>query len=270
MALLFPRIVWLLWLQGWSTDIAPPLAVLVAQSYKVHNPGWDVRHVSAANLHLYLDDNVLAQTYYNVTSPAFTRQARSDYIRIALLATYGGVWADASMVCFYPLDDWLPTALYAVDFWTYHARDRGRGPATWFIVSKKQAYITTTWLKAIVHYWQAFPDNPRGYTWMDDLFGELARTDTMFRRQWQATAWIDANSAISAHYAMVSGDPDVLHTLQTKQTPYVLKLRFYDDQRLPNYLAIANWSCTVPIRDTPRETFQKPPARFYDGAIYYP
>ena len=45
-----PRIVWLLWLQGWAS--APWLAQQVAASWRFYNPGWEVRLVDSVNISL--------------------------------------------------------------------------------------------------------------------------------------------------------------------------------------------------------------------------
>ena len=42
----FPKIVWILWFQGW--DQAPELVLKVRDSWKYHNPNWEIKE---------LDDN---------------------------------------------------------------------------------------------------------------------------------------------------------------------------------------------------------------------
>lgn len=126
----FPKIVWILWFQGW--DQAPELVLKVRDSWKYHNPNWEIKELDDNNLMNYIDFNLPEDAEY---------PAKSDIIRLALLKKYGGVWADSTMLCLRPLDTWVYEAIEPSKFWMYHGRDGGRGPASWFIISYSNSYI---------------------------------------------------------------------------------------------------------------------------------
>eukprot|EP00798_Chlamydomonas_sp_ICE-L_P007708 gene7708-876_t len=117
----YGKTVWILWLQGWSE--APALCQEEAQSWKRLNPTWNVELVSAATLHHYV------KIPY-IRNPDIGNAAKSDIIRLSLLDKHGGVWADASLMCWAPLDDWVYEALRPTGYFLF-------GFATWFHVNVK-------------------------------------------------------------------------------------------------------------------------------------
>lgn len=117
----FSRTVWLLWLDGWQS--APWLVKEVAKSYERHNPGWKSIRLDSKSLRQHVD-------IHYINSPDIMPATKSDIIRLSLLAKHGGVWADATMLCFALLDSWLHEGLMPSEFWMYHGRDGGKGPAS--------------------------------------------------------------------------------------------------------------------------------------------
>merc|ERR1719491_1321658 len=77
-----PKNIWLLWDGGWEK--APYVPQMVAASWRLHNPGWSVILLDKENLDDYMDTSKM--------SKLMKIQAQSDYTRITLLATHGGVW----------------------------------------------------------------------------------------------------------------------------------------------------------------------------------
>ena len=89
---------------------------------------------------------------------SITFQSRSDIIRLALLNRYGGVWADSTMLCLEPLDNWLPKDNNMQSgLWMYHGNGGrfvpGTGPASWFIISLPGGYMIQRWKAACDAYW---------------------------------------------------------------------------------------------------------------------
>ena len=97
-----PRIIHQFWDSVVPLDIQP-----LMQSWRALNPGWEVR---------LFDDRqareLLAQALPPAVLAAYQRCAepaqRADLFRLALLALYGGVYADADDRCLRPLDEFLP------------------------------------------------------------------------------------------------------------------------------------------------------------------
>jgi hypothetical protein len=180
-------LIWLLWLQGWDT--APWLQQQVSKSWKLHNPGWTINHVSLANLREYITD----VDYIYDTSKDISPASKSDIIRLSLLKNHGGVWADSTMLCMQPLDNWMDKML-TESIWMYHGHGGGMpreiGPASWFIVSRKDGYIITKWKEACDEYWKTCSSSLKSWWWMDLLFKKLFETDTQFRDEWLRVPYI--------------------------------------------------------------------------------
>lgn len=218
--------VWLLWLDGW--DAAPWVAREVAASWAFHNPAWRVQLVSATNLHAFVDVGY-------VWRPSISPQARSDIIRLALLAAHGGVWADATMLCLAPLENWVYDAVVPAGVWMYHSGPPSspphalRDPASWFIVAQQGTEVVAKWKAAADAYWgervcalerwpatlgRACPLLPpplrrrvraraAHYFWMDDLFRGLLAADASFRAAWERVPVINCEAPGQA--AMLTG-----------------------------------------------------------------
>lgn len=159
-----PKIVWLLWLQGW--DVVPWLVREVASSWERFNPGWTV---------VLLDRNNIGEHCSIVSHPPpfeLNHQAYSDVARLTLLAERGGVWADATMLCMQRLDDWVPEAMQPEGFWMYRGGQNRpcTDPASWFMISEPASPIATQWLDSCRQYHSINRASHLPYCWMDQLF----------------------------------------------------------------------------------------------------
>lgn len=209
------KTIWLLWLQGW--DKAPWLVQQVKESWKKLNPGWNVELVDEKNLEKYTTIDYIK----TIKSPA----AKSDAIRLNLLATHGGVWADSTLLCMHPLDNWIYEALDSAGFWMYHGRDEGRGPASWFIISTINSPIIQKWKNACDKYWKNRQVEDH-YFWMDELFKNLSNSDPEFNQDWVRVPHLWCEAPGQSH--MLAGrtqknDPD-LKKIISDNPPYVIKL----------------------------------------------
>lgn len=209
-----PKIIWILWFQGW--DNAPQLVRLVRQSWQHHNPAWTIISLDDGNLNEYIDIVPLPDTTY---------QAKSDIIRLHLLDKYGGVWADATMVCMQPLDTWVHSALQPSGFWMYHGRDKGRGPASWFIISCPGSYIIRKWYESCVRFWNEKPRHVE-YYWMDRLFANLAHSDPKFFNEWRNVPFKYCEEYGSSHCAngkVYAMHPELINFIH-ENPPFAIKL----------------------------------------------
>lgn len=212
----FPKNIWLAWFQGWSN--APELVKRVRDSWKLHNPGWNIVLLDEKNLN----------TYVKIPLPSNAKAAaKSDIIRIYLLKQYGGVWADATMVCFWPLDMWIHDALVPEKFWMYHGRDSGRGPASWFIISYPSTYIINTWYTKVIEYW-TLHTKEYDYFWMDQQFASLCLHDPEFLTRWKQVPYKFADTETGPHalagtQKVFSYDPILLAKIKMN-LPFAMKL----------------------------------------------
>lgn len=123
-----PKQIWMYWHNGIAD--APPLVRICIESWQRRNPGWTVQVLEDASLSEWVDMQDVRKR-----NPRLTIQAFSDVLRWRLLAQYGGVWADATLYCSRPLDDWLPSRLSEKGFFCF------RSPEdflyhSWFLVGE--------------------------------------------------------------------------------------------------------------------------------------
>jgi len=86
----------------------------------------------------------------------------ADLLRLALLDHYGGIWTDATTMCFKPVNDWLPEALC---LGMPHSLASNRRTETWFIDNRSKDPILTQWKTRYRDLY--FSENNR-ITYLDD------------------------------------------------------------------------------------------------------
>ena len=228
--------VWILWLQGF--DGAPPLVRHVVDSWVRWNPGWGVRLVTRANLPTFLapDDPLLG--YIDRVDGV---EAKSDAVRLALMAGQGGVWADATMLCLAPLDLYAYEALDTrAGFWMYHGGGPScAGPASWFMISKRGSPLATRWKAACDTYWVGLADSAawhgktktavETYLWMDALFAQLVASDAGFAAAWGQVSrrrrlCCDDAGQPHALAGRLDGTDRALQDTIARVQPYMMKL----------------------------------------------
>ncbi len=144
------RLVWITWFQGETA--APPLVKTCIESWRRHNPTWDVR---------VLDQNTLkdVRAFENIPPAArrLPHAALSDVVRVNLLATQGGVWTDASCLCRAALDSWLPDVTRPAGFFGFDRPSPDRLIASWFLASEADHVLVRRWCGLVNDFWN---DNP--------------------------------------------------------------------------------------------------------------
>lgn len=218
--------IFLLWLQGW--DKAPWLQNEVLTSWKINNPLWEIHLIDFENLKRYVNDIDYIYSSKKKISP----QAKSDIIRLSLLKNHGGVWADSTLLCMQPLDHWYLEAIKPSGIWMYHGHganlDSDLGPASWFIISKRNSYLVSNWKKECDNYW-AKNNKANDYFWMDKLFKELLFKDIKFKSEWSKTPFLYCEEVGSSHTLSpnnfgMNKDNIFLKNIFKEKPPYVLKL----------------------------------------------
>lgn len=191
-----PRIVWMLWFQGWDT--APPLCVHMLQTWRLFNPTWDIRAISRANFPALLGDSfkeyqALRQQMNLGDKLGLSAEQReafgevlippaseSDLLRLYLLEKYGGAWVDATNLCRRPLDDWLPDAA-ANGFFAFYpdlqSPEHHGVPhiISSFIVTSPGHPLVVEWLRRTrIHWSKRYSERPDlEYLWVNKLFRQL-------------------------------------------------------------------------------------------------
>ena len=130
-------------------------------------------------------------------------QAKSDVIRINLLASYGGVWVDATVYCNSPLDKWLDRSLKV--FFLHNHPQGGillhstRMPplglngsqwsenmeesrmlrfASWFMGAQRSSALIQALKTKVNDFWNAGPKLSYEYFWLHHLFYDLVKADS--------------------------------------------------------------------------------------------
>jgi len=182
-----PRVLWLLWLQGWSE--APPVVQACLTSWRRLNPGWEVRAIDGPGSAAYL----APLTFDRIAAVPKEPEAFADQIRIELLHAHGGVWADATALCAIPLDQWLPQRM-PTGFFAFERPTPDRMIASWFLAASVHCNIVAQWRASVAAYWtgRQYRDE---YFWFHKLFAAVYAQDESFRADWQATPALPARHA---------------------------------------------------------------------------
>lgn len=89
-----PKHIWTFW-DGPPTD----LVAKCIESWRKFNPTYEITVLDKETVGQYVDEIDLADRHYSV-------QKYSDMVRVEVLSKNGGIWMDASIVCYKPLD-WI-------------------------------------------------------------------------------------------------------------------------------------------------------------------
>ncbi len=181
-----PRIIWILWLQGWAA--APAIVQASLKTWQMHNPGWTIRALERAVLDDLLRDDEL---FSIVARKNIEPEALADVVRIALLRRYGGIWADSTVYCLRPLDTWLDENMRS-GFFAFARLAPERVISSWFLAAKPGNYIVEAWYRRCLLYWRK-REQRHTYFWFHALFDEAVKTDRRFRKIWAETPQVSAD-----------------------------------------------------------------------------
>ncbi len=136
-----PKMLFMYWHQGWKN--APEIVKRCAATWQQHNPTWDIFFLDSASVSEKVKLPPAVKTL-NLPLPAL-----SDVIRICLLKKYGGVWADATLWCTRPLDDWIEVVSNPSGFFAYDKPGPDRPISSWFLAAGKESRIVDFWYSAV-------------------------------------------------------------------------------------------------------------------------
>ena len=222
------KIIWTLWLQGWSES--PPLVRKCLSSWQEQNPSWEVRALDLTSLRLLLE--LPSFSGRSITSASF-----SDFVRIALLYEFGGVWVDSTLLCRRPLDHWLPSVMEE-GFFAFERYDRPI--ASWFLASEAGHPLTGKWLAATDEYWQK-NSSADSYFWFHELFEKLCKADVDFCALWERVPKISADGPhLPYRLGLGSEDAEAFSQLTNEASP-VFKLSYRHDPALLGRSCLLNW-----------------------------
>jgi capsular polysaccharide synthesis protein len=178
----FPRTVHLYWDQGF--DNAPELVRLCVQSWEKQNPGWTIRSWDGPAAEELVSRSGLP--------PGLKITPYSDILRTEILKRHGGVWADATVYCRRPLDDWLLQIMCQTDFFAFSRPGPDREIASWFLAARAGSAVVEALSRAVARFWSRQKAPTRVYHWFQYIFEYLDRTSAAFRHEWQKAPRIGA------------------------------------------------------------------------------
>jgi hypothetical protein len=141
-----PRTIWMLWFQGLTA--APLIVKECVKSWENKNPDWNLVVLNLDNLHKYIQIDLTEKKLATLSV-----QHKSDLIRLKLLSTYGGVWADATTFCMYPLTSWIDECSTS-GFFAFYKPGPDRIMSNWFMVSEKGSPIVSELYEKLILYWE--------------------------------------------------------------------------------------------------------------------
>ncbi len=180
-----PKTIWMLWDSGFEN--ADQDAKRSYDSWIQYNPAWEVRGLTlkeAEDLTKVLQegsDGYLGEE----TWKSMSIQAKSDYIRISLLHHYGGVWADASLQCNQPLDEWMDLDRDYLFF--LRDEQRPNNPlslypwySSWWMAASPGSHAASLIFDQVVEFLRFRGSRHREYFWFHRIVAYLWNTDESF------------------------------------------------------------------------------------------
>ena len=111
----FPNIIW----TYWDRDVLPPVVQECIGTWTKWNPSYTVRVLTPKNVAVFVDVPP-SRVPWASQSP----QKQADYTRACVLAKYGGVWSDASIICTGPFPAQADMDAGACEFVGYFIQSR--------------------------------------------------------------------------------------------------------------------------------------------------
>lgn len=128
----------MLWYQG--LDKAPLVVKKCVESWIRENPDWDVVVLDADSVTKHVIPDLPQEKLAKLD---LTKQ--SNLIRLQLLSEYGGVWADATVLCLRPLDEWIDECTTSGFFAFAFPDGHNRVLSTWLLASRRGCPIVVKW-----------------------------------------------------------------------------------------------------------------------------
>ena len=194
-----PQIIWMYWHQGEAQ--APFVVRRCIESWRQHNPDWDLRVLDADSVTSYAD-----MTDVPASLPF---RYHADMLRLRLLKDHGGVWADATVYCHRPLADWIPLHLMS-GFFLLRNPGPGRLMSSWFMAGQPRHILPVLWEDSFRRYVRGLRHVPDLYFVFFYLFQWQLRRDLQAKAAFDQMAGLPAIPSFAMMEAL-SGRLDAPH-----------------------------------------------------------
>lgn len=206
-----PRIIWIYWEQG--EDQAPYLVRRCIQSWRDHNPGWDVRVLDGGNVAEFAEDLARLE--------ALPRRFRANLLRLQLLARHGGVWVDATTLCHRPLDEWLPLIAGQTGFFVFRGPYHDRWLDNWFIAANPKNELINAWVRHYHRYVSGLRAKPDKYFMTVYVFQWMVLKRKELRHAFRGSGALPAVPAFFLQ-AFIDGTSDAAPFLSAREQGFPL------------------------------------------------
>ena len=135
----------------WDNDKLPKIVEKCINTWKKQNPNYEIIVLSKQNLSKYLPDVDFSKIKHIDSAARF-----SDMVRLHVLAKYGGIWSDASIICQKPYDSWIPNmqeksnaefvGFYIDSFTLPEFKENSPIIESWFFACVKDSKMVNDWL----------------------------------------------------------------------------------------------------------------------------
>ena len=135
------KTIWCYWDQG--IENIYPFYKLCLQTWKEKNPYNSIIVVDKYNVYNFIDKKELPPNWEKIKSV----QIKSDFVRLALLEKYGGIWCDISVICLRPINSIFKQEK-EIEGFAIKKFSRNNDLSVfenWFITAKKGSKIIKRW-----------------------------------------------------------------------------------------------------------------------------
>lgn len=143
---MFTKKIWIYWQQGWQN--APILVKQCRESWERLNPEFEIHALDDESISRYVD----IERVLDFSRRDLTVQKKAALLRLALLARYGGVWADATVMCGLPLGQWIDDHCES-RFFAFRNPGKDRMMANWFIAAEPQSVILRRLYRSFLRFY---------------------------------------------------------------------------------------------------------------------
>jgi hypothetical protein len=175
--------IFILWFQG--LEKAPEVVKRCVESWMHYNKDWNIIILDNLNIKEYISEG-----HYVFEKKDLEYYEKSDIIRLELLTKYGGVWADSTLFCNKPLDEWLYEHINE-GFFAFSEPAQDKSVSNWFLYSERESYILNKWKTKMDDYYK-YCNKSWNYFMMHYFFDEIKTRDKEFKEIWERIKHIKA------------------------------------------------------------------------------
>lgn len=179
------KIIWICWLQG--EESAPNLVKKCIASIRQFAKDYEVCIITQDNVNQYVEipEFIRRRLEKKQMMPAHF----SDYIRLALLEKYGGIWIDATVLLTSPIPDDVASA----PFFCFQKSSVSKSPmplSNWFFVSEANHWFIQMTKYLLEEYWKR-EKHVRHYLFFHLLFALVIDYNETTHKMWSEMPYYD-------------------------------------------------------------------------------